>query len=144
MVEPEEYVYFEDEARTVIRVDFSLHAGMVVAAQERVALVYQAFALAETVDHAVTLLLDLRERVTLHPANWLTLIWQMIEDRPANVMRVLVVGSQRAAIYQRVLAVLGRLLQGLPEIHFMEGLEDALVLLDSPGAAGRDSMAGRG
>lgn len=143
MVEPDDYVYWEDEARTVIRADFSLHAGRVVSAQERVSLIYRAFALAATVRHAVSLLIDLRPPATVQAANWLTLMRQLLEARPANLARVVVVGSHQAALYQRVIDILRRFRLDLAETHFVATLEEAHALLGMGRDEGCSQSAGQ-
>jgi hypothetical protein len=142
MVEPDDTVYWEDETRTAIRVDFSLHVGQIVSAQERVSLIYRAYALARTVTHEVSLLVDLRAPVTVRAANWLTLIRQLTEARPANVARVIVVGSRQSALYQRVLDILRHIRTDLVETHFVATLEEAHTLAGIGREADRGCSAG--
>lgn len=133
----DEFVQWEDPAQTVIRVDFSPHTDRTVTAQERLAPILHAFHLAGTVSHEVNLLLDLSAPVTIRATNWLTQFRHLNEICPENLRRIIVIGTTRASLYERVLDTL-RLFQTVRvEVRFVASLEEAQAMLEvGRGSAG--------
>ncbi|NPV66693.1 MAG: hypothetical protein HPY64_06065 [Anaerolineae bacterium] len=127
----DERVRWLDEERTLLVVDLSLEPGRTgISIEERIAPLLEAARLAQTVEHPVDLLVDLRRGRVAAGGNWLRSLRQLNQELPPQTGLVVVVGAYRPVLLRHTLAVLSRI-QRLHArgVHLVDTLAEARALL---------------
>lgn len=126
-------IRWANAAQTVLLVDFTLPLDRnTVTLEERVQILYEAAALAQTVDHSIDVILDLRQARIMPKGNWLTAVRGINETTPTNIRQVIVVGSHHAPLLNKILATIASFQSLRINAVFVRTMKEARELLAAP------------